>query len=569
MNRQHLHLISTTLLLTLSIIWIMGCSIFRSSQNSVVIPFTENGLIGFENSKGEVLTPPQFDSIASSFYHDYGVFCRDGKCALVRSDGTVITPAIYDRINSVYLGRTSVHVRKDGFWGIIDLNGQVILSPKNDMVYGFMEGYCISRRADKWGVLDSHDREVIPFEYDQISPPKGGLFQVRKGRIWGMLNTSGEVAIPIEYRGMTPYNVEYDLIGVRKNEGWGFINSKNEVVIPFEFGYCQAFGGKITWASKDQKWGIIDTLGKALLPFQFDFPVHYTSGITMLNDQIIRIRLNGKEGVMNLEGDTLVSPKFNHVALLGDSLAYAETDSFYGYIQFPKKESLWPLWSNHQELWETITPAPKSLPNHTDSLDYSINYLRTEITEILKQDSTSSWSLEKILFLRAEALREEPKIYPGYSNFKAICANYGIWNSGNFTVSKYGPGWERFKKETLFAIVASEELRETTWNWLKPTFRHSFQSMHPQHQRTYLEGIEYLRDYINHYQAGKMKRYLKENPWRFANYDPDGNKNPWRKSCATVDRLILVHEVMTEKEARQWINKIADEVQTWVIDVPN
>ena len=61
----------------------------------------------------------------------------------------------------------------------------------------------------------------------------------------------------------------------------------------------------------------------------------------------------------------------------------------------------------------------------------------------------------------------------------------------------------------------------------------------------------------------KVKAYLQRDESRFAHYDSDGKYNPYRKLFAFIDRLIIVHQVITVDDAKRWINKMADEVLTW------
>ncbi len=188
----------------------------------------------------------------------------------------------------------------------------------------------------------------------------------------------------------------------------------------------------------------------------------------------------------------------------------------------------------------------------------------------LKENSKNEkkkWTLENILNEGLNALRQEPYTYPDLNKIKEISISYGLMIgagnfSGKFIYSNFD-NWNVFKEKTLYKIISTESLRQLTWNWAKPYYKQSFKTMHPFHKQAYKEIASYIKEYINTYDLKKTYTYLKKDEKEFAHYDSDGKYNPYRKLCAFVDRLILVHKVISVEDAKVWINKIADEVLTW------
>lgn len=101
--------------------------------------YVEDGLCGLKTLDGEIILPPQFDSV-SCWHIDsediwnhtegetnfcYAVTVKDGLWGLVDSEGLVITPPIWDHI-AVPCSNRCFHVEKDGLWGIIDSQGNII-----------------------------------------------------------------------------------------------------------------------------------------------------------------------------------------------------------------------------------------------------------------------------------------------------------------------------------------------------------------------------------------------------------------------------------------------------------
>ena len=56
---------------------------------------------------------------------------------------------------------------------------------------------------------------------------------------------------------------------------------------------------------------------------------------------------------------------------------------------------------------------------------------------------------------------------------------------------------------------------------------------------------------------------MQSNESEFAYYHYDGSKSQYRKTSALIDRLILVHNVITEDQAIDWIKEIHRSITEW------
>ncbi|MBI1306295.1 MAG: hypothetical protein GC181_06745 [Bacteroidetes bacterium] len=504
---------------------------FTCSTKQGVLRFKEGDRYGFKSLNGKIIVEPQYEFVDRSFADGY------------------------------------LRVVKNGKWGMVDQTGKLIITPKYDYIGYFSEdGLVISKLNGLYGCIDKTGKEIIPFVYTYIWSFEDGLAHVVKGKFNGFINTSGILVIPLEYEQFS-YRWSEGLIGAYKKGKWGFINKANETIISFKYHKVGNFSEGLASASESySKWGYINHNDSVVIPFVYEDP-NYCDGIASeFKIGIAQVRLNNQSGYINRSGEIVIPIKYSCIRRFCNGYAYATVDSgknvhskkyqilFYGYLDTSGKEYLY-QYSNFRNVDWNVGKAPNEIPD-------SSHLLRSWDTT-----QTKPWTLEKLLAHGLSAFKDEPQKYPDLCNLNQVCIACGLMiGGGNYGEDFMYPNrnaWMTFKTKTLFKIISSESLRQIVWNWIAPYYKKSFQSTNPFVQNSYKEIAVYLKNYINHYDRRKVEEYLKTNEVKFAHYDLNGNRDPNRKLGALIDRLIIIHKVITVKEAKLWINKIADEVATW------
>jgi hypothetical protein len=546
-----------------------------------IVPFKEDSLTGFRTTSGKVIIQPVYEHTSWNFYNGY------------------------------------IAVKKDGKWGVINDKGKLVIDYRFDHPMEFSrDGYARTRLGEQYGLINTKGETVIPFDWDDLwYKPADRMAVVKKNGKWGFTDMQGKIIIPAEYDEMNHwYGWNNGWMAVCKDRKWGFIDMQNNVVIPLEYYRVNNFSEGVAFvAKKFWEWGGIDSLNNTVIPFMYEL---MSSPEPRFIDGIALVQKNRKYGYINKANEVVIPFRYDRLNRFYNGYAYAEIDStggskesarsrWYGYIDTAGREYLEPWKSHRDRNWE-VTPAPKGIPDFSCLLvkmpplnsyrapDYEVfvlgkkqDSLGNEISDTLyflfdDKDSVlymgpkppvkppppvERYTLEEILNLSLTAFVEEPKSYPDLHRITSVCASYGLLiGEGNYSGKLMGPDrrkWEVFRNETLFKILSKESLRQAVWEWAGPFYKKAFQTMHPFHQQVYKDIASHLRGYINSYDRKKMEHYLKYNERRFARYDPDGTRNPYRKLCAFTDRLILLHKVVSEEEARVWINRIADEVEGW------
>lgn len=98
-----------------------------------------------------------------------------------------------------------------------------------------------SEKDGKWGYVDGEGNVVIPFIYDYADGFYDGFAAVRIDYSWGFINQNGKTVIPFEYAGA--WSFINGLAPVYKDNLWGFINQNNELVIDYQYSNISKIGG--------------------------------------------------------------------------------------------------------------------------------------------------------------------------------------------------------------------------------------------------------------------------------------------------------------------------------------
>lgn len=151
----------------------------------------------------------------------------------------------YELLNPVY--------NKEARYGIFN-DGQMITAFEFEQCGSLSEGLFAARKDGKWGYLNENGDIIIPFEYD----PSWGW---QAGNVY-------DGYVYFEYA----YSATEGFVVLNKEGRWSIKNTEGKLVIPegtFEQ-ICPVYEGKC-WVKKDGKWGIIElVLPEGEKPVQID-----------------------------------------------------------------------------------------------------------------------------------------------------------------------------------------------------------------------------------------------------------------------------------------------------------
>lgn len=204
------------------------------TEKGVAIVKTTNGDYGVINTSGEVVITPHYYSLMPTYKQSFiglkyvlldSLDFYEYKFGVVSSQDSVKIPFIYDSLISMdegwYLGRIKDQFRlvhengetfeldyksvnffnrntlrfknSEGFMGLLNLKGEVILEPLYEEIRILNENYFMVKKDHHWTILDMYFNEFLSQPYDSIKVLTNGEFVVTKGDTTRLLSTNGEL----------------------------------------------------------------------------------------------------------------------------------------------------------------------------------------------------------------------------------------------------------------------------------------------------------------------------------------------------------------------------------------
>lgn len=279
---------------------------------------------GIVNSTGKVIVEPKYDTIYLSKYNivcslkeKSGFTDKNGKeitnikYGAFDTTGKVILEPKYEAIK--FTNKTGV-VKINNKYGIVNEKGEFILEPKFEYISpfnGFINGFITAKSNNKWGCINEKGEFVIEPKFDELyfgEPfPEGiGMFAINKKQ--GIIDKNGKIIIEPQFDyidDFTKYlkqNKNDILFGIVMKEEFDTTTKVKSTIMP-----------KI-------KIGIIDITGKIRLEPIFD-------DINTTSDDNLIVKLDGKYGIMDLKGNTLIEKKYTDAKELAKGVIILSDDN--------------------------------------------------------------------------------------------------------------------------------------------------------------------------------------------------------------------------------------------------
>lgn len=161
-----------------------------------------------------------------------------------------------------------------GKYGCKDAQGNIVVPPKYDYVWGFQEGLSIVMQNKKCGFIDNTGKEVIQLKYDAAFSfaGKSTIAPVMQNGKWGFVDKTAKEVTPLKYDRTSELVLGAgDLFGVIQNGKWGFIDQTGKEVTPFKYdSHLNFFKEGMLAVKQNKKWGFIDQTGSEVIPLIYD-----------------------------------------------------------------------------------------------------------------------------------------------------------------------------------------------------------------------------------------------------------------------------------------------------------
>ncbi len=254
---------------------------------------------------------------------------KDERWHLIGKDGGQIGYAAYEHMLPAADGRVAVFA--DGYWGFVDLDGELVVPMQFYSVNSFKEGLAAVCYENYWGYIDVSGEYVIRVQYDQVEDFASGTAIVNRNEKIGLIDRKGRYLLELEYDAIAraPGQKRFKVC-----RGWsyGLVSLESGEILPAEFTDItfQSDGSMIAW--KDGQVGLFDENGKMLLP-----PVY--SQITDIGEGYLRLSGEDSMALYNTRQKDVIQTSYRSIGKFHNELAPFETQSGrWGFLDPHLKE---------------------------------------------------------------------------------------------------------------------------------------------------------------------------------------------------------------------------------------
>ena len=201
---------------------------------------------------------------------------KDGKYGIINLDGKVLVEPQYDEITAVTGIENAYKVKKDNLYGIFDNEGKQIINVEYADITNLgkdnKSGYIVKDQNNKFGIVDYSANKVLEIKYDSIEKVYGNdLYVVTENGAKKLVNKSGEDVITSGFDNITEIlkNKENGVIFQRAGK-YGVMNLNGEETIAPEYEELKEAKTGILIAKRDGKYGVIDMTKAEKIPFNYN-----------------------------------------------------------------------------------------------------------------------------------------------------------------------------------------------------------------------------------------------------------------------------------------------------------
>lgn len=268
-------------------------------------------------------------------------------------------------------------VKKEGKWGYIDTEGNVVIQPKYDGANSFSEGLAAVQTNGKWGYIDTTGNVVIPFTLQSTFAFSEGLAVYGSGLYYGYLDTTGKAVTPAIYSEASSFR--NGIACVKKENRYGFIDKTGAAVTDFVYGEkSQAEEGLIPVfygdANKGINTGYLTLDGTVALDFLWYDAKPFCQGLAAAKTEYTE-----PWGFIDKTGTFVIQPQWDEVESFRQGCALVTVKNQYTFINTTGAQI---TEKTYGKAYSFTEDGLARVGNATPT-GYSFGYLNTEGTEVI------------------------------------------------------------------------------------------------------------------------------------------------------------------------------------------
>lgn len=296
-----------------------GHSLIVPDKEATMLLVTSNGKTGIVNNHGKWMLPAEYDTIEMK-WKTYLVLHRDGKMTYADTYGKLLLPLQFE--DAGILDDQHFDVKTGGKWGIYSTAENKLLIPAVYESFDYCGGcgrkgdYLFAQKNGKWGIIDFNNNILVSFEYEHEH-----YFMRSDNWVMSLKKNGQDVTINLEnkkeyaapaYTGMTITN--NGSLKARKNDKYGLIGEDGTQIADFIYdditdAYDEQGYGPYLRITQNGKTGILREDGKVIIP-----PV-YEGDVVAAGEYFI-IPVDGNYNIADSTGKKLLSKDYTDITLM-------------------------------------------------------------------------------------------------------------------------------------------------------------------------------------------------------------------------------------------------------------
>jgi len=278
-------------------------------------------LWGLARADGSWIIEPQFQQ-AGALSDGLARVVVDGRVSFIDRTAKFVIAPTFDQADAFApeVGRAAA--KRGGITGVIDKSGAWVFQTNYQRVH-LAAAYHGGRRtvfgwgfenAGRWGLLDLNGHIILDAAFDQsLQRCEDGRLEGYKNKEFYYFDSNGRPLQPPDGRLVNAACGSEPPFVLKVGDRYGLVDAAGQLVTPLHFEALTWAGRGVNNAKLDGKWGRIGTDGRWMLEPRFDY---LSSGL-----DIFVASVDGKRGIMRADGTWAVEPRFDAAALRGDGTA--------------------------------------------------------------------------------------------------------------------------------------------------------------------------------------------------------------------------------------------------------
>ena len=274
-----------------------------SSFSEGLAAVSSNGLCGFMDKSGRMVIPPQWEG-GEPFRGGISVVYKTNRFGVIdRTGKTTVEP----ECTGYQLGNPVVVFKQDKK-GIIDRTGHVaggrwwdsVRDPPPRTMKEARDSNCRDsaeyrpkvaddytvkvKRDKKWGLVDINGKIVVEPIWEDVGYSEPGLTPVKQDGKWGILNRSGTLVVQPRWEAVNYPAVAGRIITAKEGGRWGLFDTDGKVVAKPQWDAVSAFSEGVAAVRVENNWGLIDQAGRIICPPKWDWAEPPHDGLLRIRD---------------------------------------------------------------------------------------------------------------------------------------------------------------------------------------------------------------------------------------------------------------------------------------------